>query len=171
MDFKTTTEYNFDVVKDFSIFNIFRVKFYRQVKWIFLAIALIVLAVCIFAAIEFQYYSLVAVAFLFLFLFFYLFFMLPKKAHSLSKGLKITYIFKDDGVVVLIVRPNGNVDSTQYSYDDFYIVYNTEKYIYLFLGKMQSYIIDKTVLSEQDATYLEEHIKSHVSDKIYKDWK
>ncbi|MEG1614879.1 MAG: YcxB family protein, partial [Oscillospiraceae bacterium] len=148
MEIKTTTTYTFDLVKEFSVFNIFRIKYYKLIKWIFAMLAVVGLVACVVSAVNYNNYNYFAIEFMIVFVFYFLYWVLPKKAYALAQDLEVNFVFTDDLFFTSSNRPGGRIDS-EYSYDQIYILYNTPKYMYLFLNKSQSYIIDKSNIDEK----------------------
>lgn len=173
MEIKVETLYDYDTLKTFQRFFMFRGKNYKVKKMTIIAFIPLLIAAAVVDIIAFGWahpesiiYSCFALIFMLYFGFLY--FIRPKLCYNKSnlKNVLNTYIFTEDKMNVSSTA-NGINGSSEISYSVFRKAYETEEAIYIFRSINEAYIISKKNLNAIDANNLRILLKSKLPPKNY----
>lgn len=173
MEIKAKTTYNYEVYRDFQRFNIFKGKNSANGKVWILIISFVGIAVSIFNLIAFGSDSIVwlmmAIIILADLLFGYMYFIVPKIQYKSAKkfaDIENNYIFKDDELSTTSNNAQYNGSSTM-KYEMIFKVYESKDYFFIYINKMQAYIVDKSQIIDGTAEEIRAAILKYLPPKKY----
>jgi hypothetical protein len=173
LDIKVDTLYDYDAWKKFQRFFMFRGKYYKVKRTIFIAfipllIAAIVIELTAFGPVRTKSVIYSCVGLVTVLLIGFLYFIRPKLFYNKSnlKNVLNTYIFTEDKMIVSSTA-NGLNGSSEVSYSFFRKAYETDDSIYIFRALNEAFIISKNNLNTIAAKNLRNLLKSKLPPKKY----
>ena len=170
MEIKASCKFNLESMKAFTHLLLFK-KANPKKRMIFWLIAYLFFSAVIIAEIilldaDTVLFVLLAFIFLWFLLGCYFYFLLPKKQYkALGKMKEIVneYVFGDEVIGLNSIGDGYNGDG-EIEYDLIYKVMETSKYIFIFLNKTQTYIVNKSTITGGTVEELKNKLSSYVGD-------
>lgn len=174
MEIKASCVYDFKAVKSLTHASIYKkTKPSKLIIWL-LVLVIILIALSIFCIITADtpeeastfYYSCGSFVVCFL-VFLYLHFFFPKiqyKRLSQFKDIENQYLFTDTGISQ--ISTNSNYDGTsQIDYSMIFKVMETSEYLFVFINKMQAWVVDKSTIENGNVEDIRNLLKGYLGRK------
>ena len=173
MEIEAKSQYTYQVIKEYQRFNLFKGKHYNKGYILFATLSIIALIIVTFGTLTFgldyfTYYVFITLIFLNILMAF-LYFMLPGITYKSNKNLQNIenkFVFSDDEITIASENQGYKGNATM-KYNLINKVYETKKYIYIYINRAQAYIIDKTQIDGGRIEELRETITSRIPKKKY----
>jgi hypothetical protein len=168
---KATTVYDYPTYKRYALFHLSKGRLYLTIIPCVISFLAIIIA-CV-SLILFGYNRTLVVCLtvliLYLFLQAYLYFFSPKAHYKSNRGLanlRNDFEFGESGITVRSVNANTDGTST-WNYDVLYKAYETKDSFYLYVNRLQAFIVSKDGFTEGSATELSVLLSGKLPPKKY----
>lgn len=150
MEIKASSKYDWETIKTFNNFNNFVRHKAMIVIWIITAVCVLLAFVIMLALGEMtlQFALLTGVFALLSFGALYCFWVLPKKQYSkdnLTRDVESEILFTEEKMCLSQKGPNTS-SSGNFAYNTIWRVYETDKFIYIYIDPLRAYIVEKSTL-------------------------
>lgn len=174
MEVKFNSSFSYNVYKDYIHFNLNKGKYRRLIGIIFSIIIALGLLASVFLIVIGSYDSLsdllptltlLAIIFIYIFMYFFI----PKIAYNSAKkfaSIVTEYIFKEDEVTMTSNSPEYSSNSIT-KYSTLHKVYETNKYIYLYILPVQAYVVEKGKITDSEVEQIRNVVSKCIPEKRY----
>ncbi len=170
MDIHIKNVTNYESIKDFVRFSMFKGKSYKaNIKFYLVIMPLFNLLTLLLTLFNHDYYPLFIILFVSTSTLALMYLLMPKyiyKNSPIARDTEDEYIFKEKGVTVIQKSKVASSDSYM-DYSALYKIYETDKYMYFYLSANSSLILKKSNITEQELNIIRDRILSQVSPKKY----